>query len=126
MLPELRRGLARTLLFALLATAGGVVVPLAVQQPLDRGLIGAGGPHPGTVRGLVGLCALAVLVTAGCGYLLNYRLFRPTETALAVLRVLAFRHIPGPSLLHYQSSRPGAVVLPVSRGRDPLSGFLQW
>ncbi len=32
LVPELRRGLGVTLLFGLIATAGRVVVPLAVQQ----------------------------------------------------------------------------------------------
>jgi putative ABC transport system ATP-binding protein len=38
--PELREGLVVTLLLALLATAGRVVVPIAVQQVIDRGLAG--------------------------------------------------------------------------------------
>ena len=36
--PELRDGIWATLALAVLATAGRVVVPIAVQQTLDRGL----------------------------------------------------------------------------------------
>ena len=38
MMPEFRRGLPLTVLLAVLATAGRVVVPIAVQQVLDRGI----------------------------------------------------------------------------------------
>ena len=37
-MPEFRRGLPVTFALALIATAGRVVVPVAVQQVLDRGL----------------------------------------------------------------------------------------
>ena len=76
LVPELRDGLALTLLFALFATAGRIVVPLAVQQTIDRGLLAGGGPDMGTIGWIVAGCAGAVLVTAVAAYLLNYRLFR--------------------------------------------------
>ena len=83
LVPELRQGLGLTLLLALFATGGRVVVPLAVQQTLDRGLLADGGPDLGRVAWIVAGCAGIVLVTAVAAYLLNYRLFRTTETALA-------------------------------------------
>jgi hypothetical protein len=39
--PSLRRGLGVTLALALLGTAGQVVVPIAVQQVIDREVLGA-------------------------------------------------------------------------------------
>jgi ATP-binding cassette, subfamily B, bacterial len=39
--PTLRRGLGVTLALALLGTAGQVVVPIAVQQVIDREVLGA-------------------------------------------------------------------------------------
>lgn len=36
--PELREGIAGTLVLAVLASVGQVVVPIAVQQTLDHGL----------------------------------------------------------------------------------------
>ena len=41
--PEIRDGLGVTLLLALVATAGRVVVPIAVQQTIDRGFGAATG-----------------------------------------------------------------------------------
>ena len=49
MMPEFRRGLPVTFALALVATLGRVVVPVAVQQTLDRGL-GAPGSR-GALRG---------------------------------------------------------------------------
>ena len=53
MMPEFRRGLPVTFALALVATAGRVVVPIAVQQTLDRGLGADGGPDIPLVRGKV-------------------------------------------------------------------------
>jgi putative ABC transport system ATP-binding protein len=126
MVPEFTQGLPATLLLALVATAGRMVVPLAVQQTLDRGLLGAGGPDLGLVRWMVGLCVVAVLVTALSGYRLNVRLFRTTETALAALRVRAFRHVHDLSMLHQQAQRRGSLVSRVTSDVDQMSVFMQW
>jgi putative ABC transport system ATP-binding protein len=126
LVPELRQGLGLTLLFALLATAGRVVVPLAVQQTLDRGLLTAGGPDMGRVAWIVAGCAVAVLITALAAYLLNYRLFRTTETALAALRVRAFRRVHDLLMLHQQAARRGSLVSRVTSDVDQMSVFMQW
>ncbi len=44
--PEFRAGLPVTLLLAVLATGGRILVPVAVQQTVDEGLLGAGGADP--------------------------------------------------------------------------------
>ncbi|MBB3675571.1 ABC transporter ATP-binding protein [Modestobacter versicolor] len=126
MMPEFRRGLPVTFLLALIATAGRVVVPIAVQQTLDRGLNAPGGPDIGLVRELVAICAVVVLVTAFAVYRMNVRLFRTTETALAGLRVRAFRHVHDLSVLHQQGQRRGSLVSRVTSDVDQLSVFMQW
>ena len=42
--PELRRGLPGTLVLALIATAGRVIVPIAIQQVIDGGIRSARRP----------------------------------------------------------------------------------
>jgi ATP-binding cassette subfamily B protein len=126
LVPELRRGLGVTLLFGLIATAGRVVVPLAVQQTLDRGLLDARGPDLGRVGWIVAGCVLAVILTAAAAYALNYRLFRTTETALAALRVRAFRRVHDLSMLHQQAQRRGSLVSRVTSDVDQMSVFMQW
>src|SRR5689334_873840 len=66
--PELLRGVWITLALSLLATGGRVVVPIAVQQTIDRGITGAGGPRPGLVAGLVAAAVVGVLITACASY----------------------------------------------------------
>ena len=125
MMPEFRRGLPITFALALVATAGRVVVPIAVQQVIDRGLAG-GDPDLGLINRLVLVCAVVVLITAVAIYRMNVRLFRTTETALAGLRVRAFRHVHDLSVLHQQGERRGSLVSRVTSDVDTISTFMQW
>jgi putative ABC transport system ATP-binding protein len=125
MMPEFRRGLPATFALALIATAGRVVVPIAVQQVIDRGLA-AGDPDMGLITWLVLACALVVVITAVAVFRMNVRLFRTTETALAGLRVRAFRHVHDLSVLHQQGERRGSLVSRVTSDVDQLSVFMQW
>jgi ATP-binding cassette subfamily B protein len=126
LMPEFRHGLPVTFLLALVATAGRVVVPIAVQQTLDRGLGAPGGPDMPLVRALVAVSAVVVLVTSVAVYRMNVRLFRTTETALAGLRIRAFRHVHDLSVLHQQGQRRGSLVSRVTSDVDQLSVFMQW
>ncbi|MGY1838528.1 MULTISPECIES: ABC transporter ATP-binding protein [unclassified Modestobacter] len=126
MMPEFRQGLPVTFLLALIATAGRVVVPIAVQQVLDRGLGAPGGPDIPLVRELVLISAVVVVITGVAVYRMNVRLFRTTETALAGLRVRAFRHVHDLSVLHQQGQRRGSLVSRVTSDVDQLSVFMQW
>ncbi len=108
--PELRTGLGVTLALAALATGGRVVVPFAVQQTIDRGLMGPDGPDAGAVTGLLVGAGLLVLLTAVCAFFVNLRLFRATEGGLATLRVGAFRHVHDLSVLTQSTERRGSLV----------------
>ena len=123
--PELREGLVVTLLLALLATAGRIVVPVAVQQTIDNGL---SGPEPdlGLVRLAVGLAAVALVVTAYASYLTNVRLYRTAENGLASIRVRAFRRVHDLSMLHQAAERRGSLVSRVTSDVDTMSTFMQW
>jgi putative ABC transport system ATP-binding protein len=123
--PELFTGLSVTLLLALLATTGRIVVPIAIQLTIDHGL-GSGEARLGLVTA-VALVSLAVIAMATVtGYLMNVRLYVATETALANLRVRAFRHIHDLSVLHQAAERRGSLVSRVTSDIDQLSEFTQW
>ncbi|CAN5607482.1 ABC transporter ATP-binding protein [soil metagenome] len=124
--PEFVVGLRVTLLLALVATAGRVVVPIAVQQTVDRGLQAPGGPDVALVRWAVLLAVVAVLITAASAYLMNVRLYRAAEGGLATLRVKAFRHVHDLSVLHQATERRGALVSRVTSDVDQISQFMQW
>ncbi|CAM3973204.1 ABC transporter ATP-binding protein [Nocardiopsis rhodophaea] len=125
--PEFTRGLGLTLVFAVVATLGKVIVPMAIQQVIDNGL-GAGGGEPDLsfVAATVGLCAVLLLATMVCSYLMNLRLYRATESGLATLRRKAFRHVHDLSVLTQNSERKGALVSRVTADVDQISTFMQW
>ena len=124
--PELLRGIWITLLLAVVATGGKVVVPIAVQSILDRGIIAPEQPDLAFVAGAAGLAALVLLVTASCNVLMNRRLFRLAETSLATLRKRAFRHIHDLSLLTQGTEQRGALVSRVTSDVDTVSQFMSF
>ncbi len=124
--PEFAQGFWITLTLAILATAGQVAVPIAIQQTIDGGLLAKGGPDVGYVELVAAVTAAALLLTAVCSYLTNVRLYRSTEGGLATLRIKAFRHIHDLSMLHQQSHSRGSLVSRVTSDVDSISTFMQW
>ncbi|WP_340538725.1 ABC transporter ATP-binding protein [Nocardioides sp. GXZ039] len=122
--PELKEGFAGTLALAVIASIGQVVVPIAVQQTLDRGLGAPGGPDV-SFTVLVGLAAVvAVVVTGLASYAMTARLFGVAERGLATLRIKAFRHVHDLPLLTQNTERRGALVSRVTSDVDQVSQFL--
>ncbi|MFB9838297.1 ABC transporter transmembrane domain-containing protein [Actinoallomurus acaciae] len=124
--PEFHRGIGVTLALALVATVGRVVVPVAVQQTLDRGLSSPGGPDIGFIRTAVLVCGAAVLITAVAAYRMNVRLYQTSESGLAALRVRAFRHVHDLSMLTQSAERRGGLVSRVTTDVDQISQFMQY
>ncbi|WP_433049338.1 ABC transporter ATP-binding protein [Dactylosporangium sp. CS-033363] len=124
--PELFTGLAGTLGLALVATAGRVAVPIAIQQGIDHGIQAPGGPDLGVITRIVTVTAGVLFLTMISAYLMNVRLFTVSETALAGIRARTFRHIHDLSMLHQQSERRGALVSRVTGDVDQISQFLQF
>jgi len=122
--PELREGLGLTSLLALIAAAGQVVVPIAVQQTLDHGLGAPGGPDVDFTVLMGLLAALAILVTSLASYAMTARLFSASERGLATLRVKAFRHVHDLPLLTQNTESRGALVSRVTSDVDQISQFL--
>jgi putative ABC transport system ATP-binding protein len=123
--PELRWGLPGTLAIALVATAGRVIVPIAVQQIIDGGLNGSDADMEFVVRMTVG-AGIAVVITAFATGWMHLRLARVSETALSGLRIRAFRHIHDLSMLHQASEQRGVLVARVTSDVDQISRFMQW
>ncbi len=124
--PEFLQGIWGTLALALVATAGRVVVPVAVQQTVDRGLTAPGGPDVAYIQAMVVLAGIAVVVTALAAYRMNVRLFRSAEGGLSSLRVRAFRHVHDLPVLTQNAERRGSLVSRVTSDVDTISQFLQW
>lgn len=124
--PEFLVGIRVTLLLAVVATLGRIVVPITVQQTIDNGVRGEGGIDVGLVQTAVAVAAVAVLLTAGCAYIMNVRLFKATESGLSSLRVRAFRHVHDLSMLTQSSEKRGSMVSRVTSDVDTISTFMQW
>lgn len=123
--PELRDGLIVTALLALLATAGRVVVPIVIQQVIDRGLV-EGGVDLAAVTRFVGYGLAATIVTAVSSAIMNRRLAEVVETALSNLRVRTFRHVHDLSVLHQAAQQRGQLVSRVTSDVDEISRFMSW
>ncbi len=124
--PEITRGIWITLALSLISTIGRVIVPVTVQQTLDRGFAQGGASHLGVVAGTAVVAAGAVLVSGVCAYLANVRVFRATEAGLATLRVAAFRRVHDLSVLTQNSQRRGTLVARVTTDVDTISTFIQF
>jgi ATP-binding cassette, subfamily B, bacterial len=124
--PELRVGLVGTLGLSLVAMTGRAAVPIAVQQVIDRGIRGPGGPDLGLILVIVAATVCVLGLTALSSYLMMRRLFTVSETALATIRARTFRHIHDLSMLHQQSERRGTLTSRVTSDIDQITQFLQW
>ena len=122
--PELTEGIRVTLLLAVLASVGQIIVPIAVQQTLDHGLHADGGPDVGFTVTMGLVAGLAITVTSFASYLMTTRLFTSSERGLATLRIKAFRHVHDLPLLTQNTERRGALVSRVTSDVDQVSQFL--
>ncbi len=122
--PELVEGLRLTLVLAVVGAIGRIVVPVAVQQTLDKGINAAGGPDLGFTGVAVALGLLSIVVAELSSFLMTSRLFRSSERGLATLRTKAFRHVHDLSVLTQSTERRGALVARVTNDVDQISEFL--
>jgi putative ABC transport system ATP-binding protein len=123
--PEFTRGVGLTMLLAVIATVGRVVIPVAVQQALDNGFDASGGVNTREVRQMVIIAAVGVVATAVAAYGMNRRLYRSSESGLSTLRIKAFRHVHDLSVLHQQAEQRGALVSRVTSDIDTITNFIQ-
>jgi ATP-binding cassette subfamily B protein len=122
--PELTEGLRGTLALAVVASLGQVIVPIVVQQTLDHGLSGKGGPDVSFTVLMGVVAAAAIAVTSLASYFMTTRLFTTSERGLATLRIKAFRHVHDLPLLTQNTERRGALVSRVTSDVDQVSQFL--
>lgn len=124
--PQLVTGWRITLLLAVIASLGRVLVPIAVQQTVDTGILAPGGPDVQRVVTLTSIAAVGLLIGAVCSGYVNVRLFRSSESGLLMLRTQAFRHVHDLSVLTQNTERRGSLVSRVTSDVDTISLFVQW
>jgi ATP-binding cassette subfamily B protein len=124
--PVLLRGVRTTIVLALVGAAGRVVVPVLVQQVLDRGVLAPDGVDVGFVvwaSVVATLLVLGVMVASRITYL---RVVRIAEEALADLRVRAFAHIHRLSVAELDETRRGVLTARVTSDIETVAQFAQW
>ncbi len=124
--PALRAGLPLTLVLAVVGTALGAVVPVAVQQIVDGQLLASGRVRPAGVLLHGGIALLAVVGAAWARRTSLVRLARAAATGLAQLRIATFAHLHELSLLHVQAERRGALVGRVTSDVETMQNFMEW
>ena len=123
--PALRRGIGATFGLAMIGSGGRVVVPILVQQAIDRGLQ-KGKVDVGVVT-VLGIIGLAVIIVATIAQRTAVaRLGRRSEEALYTLRVRLFEHIHRLSLADHSEERKGALVARVTSDVETLAQFFSW
>jgi putative ABC transport system ATP-binding protein len=124
--PVLRQGLGLTWLLAALGAGGRVVVPILVQQAIDRGIVGQESVRLGFIVWCAVIGVAAQLVAAVCQRAAIVRLGVRSEQALNDLRTRLIGHIHRISLADHNEERRGALVARVTSDIETLAEFFRW
>lgn len=124
--PELRTGLWVTVGLALVAAVGRLIIPITIQQVLDRGVLSDDGYRPGFVWAVSLGAFLIVLGVMAASRVAHIRLVIAAEAVLLGLRTRAFAHIHKLSLADHSESRRGVLVSRVTSDVESLAQFTQW
>jgi ATP-binding cassette, subfamily B, bacterial len=125
--PVLRQGLGLTWLIAAVGAGGRVVVPIVVQQAIDRGIVGRGNDiRIGFIAWCAAIGVAAQLVAAFCQRTAIVRLGTRSEQALNDLRTRLISHIHRISLADHNEERRGSLVARVTSDIETLAEFFRW
>ncbi|HSM01377.1 MAG TPA: ABC transporter ATP-binding protein [Acidimicrobiia bacterium] len=122
--------IARRLWVVLLLNMGGtavqILIPVIVQQTLDR-YIGSGDAVD--LAGVWTAVAIGLAIAFVGGAMTRFglvRLVRQASIGLSQLRVNVFSHLMRRSVLHVESERRGALVSRVTSDLATLQDFMEW
>lgn len=124
--PVLRQGLGVTWLLAAVGAAGRVVVPILIQQAIDRGIVGTDEIRLDVIVQMALVGVVAVLLSGLAFRQAAVRLGDRSERALHDLRVRLIRHIHHLSLADHNDERRGGLVARVTSDIETLAQFFQW
>ena len=123
--PELKKGFAASLSFAMVIALGKLVVPIAIQQILDKGISGGSPDWPFVVWTCAG-AAVAILALAVLNRITYFRLMTTAENVLYGLRTRAFAHVHELSIGHHNEAKKGVLVSRVTSDIETLAQFASW
>lgn len=123
--PELRKGFVVSVSFAMVVAAGRLVVPVSIQQVLDKGFT----PDGPDWSFIITACVVAYVVIAVLAVLDRITLLRLLATAENVLyglRTRAFGHVHDLSIAHHSETKRGILVARVTSDIEVLAQFASW
>ena len=123
--PALRSGFGVTFALAMVGAGGRVVIPILVQQALDRGFRD-GQVRVGTIAVLAAIALGVVSIATVCQRTAVLRLGERSEEALYTLRVRLFEHIHRLSIADHNEERKGSLVARVTSDVETLAQFFSW
>ena len=123
--PALRTGFGLTLALALMGAAGRVVIPILVQQSIDRGFT-PNGVRIDLITTMAAVALVVIVIATWAQRTAVARLGRRSEEALYGLRVRLFEHIHRLSVADHNEERKGALVARVTSDVETLAQFFQW
>lgn len=124
--PVLRQGLGFTFALAAIGAAGRVVVPVLIQQAVDRHIVGQDDVNVGAVVQLSLIAVVAVVISGLAFRWAALRLGDRSERALFELRQRLIGHIHHLSLADHGEERRGGLVARVTSDIETLAQFFQW
>jgi ATP-binding cassette subfamily B protein len=124
--PELRNGIRVSVAFAAVTAVGRLLIPVLIQQILDKGLYGKNGFDASFVYPACALGAVLIVAFTALSRVTYLRFLRAAEDALAALRVRVFQHIHRLSIAEHTDSRKGILVARVTSDIETLARFVQW
>ncbi len=124
--PELVRGLRLTVLFAIIGSVGRLVIPVLIQQVIDKGLLADEGFRPGfTITACAAAAAILIAVML-LGRVTYVRLVTTAEMMLRNLRVRTFAHIHRLPMANHESTRRGELTSRVTSDIETIARFAQY
>jgi putative ABC transport system ATP-binding protein len=124
--PELARGLRVTVVMALLNAVGRIVMPVLIQQILDKGVLSGEGFRPGFTFAACGVALAITLAVTLLGRVTYIRLVTAAETMLRDLRVRGFAHIHSLSVADHNEAKRGVLTARVTSDIETIARFAQW
>ncbi|MCB0967443.1 MAG: hypothetical protein KDB37_11460, partial [Ilumatobacter sp.] len=128
--PILRQGLALTWFLAAVGAGGRVIVPIVIQQAIDRGINEDSTGATTVDMSFIGWCAVigvvAQMIAAVSSRTAIIRLGVRSEQALNDLRTRLINHIHRISLADHNEERRGALVARTTSDIETLAEFFRW
>lgn len=123
--PALAKGIGVTFAFAVIGSLARVVMPIMIQQTIDKGL------KPGNIRidfvlQAGAIAAISVIIASLALRQAVLRLGIGAENGLYTMRVKLFEHIHQLSLADHNDERRGALVSRVTSDIETLTLFFSW